>query len=733
MTRVPGRSPAVAFLILLSLVVLSPRTTAAQAMSGEAPAHVSAVEGTAVLEREGRPDASPTSMPILAGDRIRTEDGRVEVMFGDGSLLHLDARTTVDIQSEAVLRLTRGRIRLLVASGPGAGFSRVDTPGGWIEIEEPGEYRVGLDGDVRDPQVELAVLRGRARLLNEAGRTDLDAGERAFVRANLAPSEPYVLNSAALDDFDRWSEERRRDQRGVSAQYLPETVRPYAGTLDQYGSWRYEPTYGYVWYPAVAVGWRPYYRGRWVTYGSFGWTWVGADPWAWPTHHFGRWGFSAGAWFWIPGRQWGPAWVSWAYAPGYVSWCPLGFDNRAVIAFSIGGSYGHVRRVGYDPWRAWTVLPASRFGRGVVHTSVVAGARLDARVRSSFSVRTQAPAIRGYAVPRAAAPVYSLRGTPGPASTPAVRRGALAAAASPSAPGRIGAASAAPAAQRPPDARAGAGPGWRGSQAAAPRGAGASTVPGPAGAAGTIRQAVPRDGAGYSIRGAVPARPAERGPAGAPASGPPAVRRAPQNAPATTAPGAQPPPARPGSGSAPPRIYSAPGRSTAPAPGGSQSVPRAIPRSSGSRSYDARPADGGRGTYDAGRTYEPDRSYGASPRIWQRDAPAASGAQNPGGAVRRIGPPAYQSPAPSYGSDRAPARPIAPPSYGGSLPGAAVPRGAAPGARGPAAAPPAHATAPAGPAARPGPAAAAPAPSGGRTNGGGGNAAGHAVPRGGRR
>ena len=38
----------------------------------------------------------------------------------------------------------------------------------------------------------------------------------------------------------------------------------------------------------------------------------------------------------FPGRTWGPAWVSWASAPDYVSWCPLGFDGRPVFALSAG-------------------------------------------------------------------------------------------------------------------------------------------------------------------------------------------------------------------------------------------------------------------------------------------------------------------------------------------------------------------------------------------------------------
>ena len=68
-------------------------------IAADAPAHVAYVDGSAVLERDGRRESSPENMPLLAGDRVRTQNGRVEILFGDGSTLHLDTDTTVDFQS----------------------------------------------------------------------------------------------------------------------------------------------------------------------------------------------------------------------------------------------------------------------------------------------------------------------------------------------------------------------------------------------------------------------------------------------------------------------------------------------------------------------------------------------------------------------------------------------------------------------------------------------------------
>jgi len=358
-------------------LLLTPCALAAQEpVDSDPPAHVSFVDGTAIIERDGKTDTAPTNMPLLAGDRIRTESGRVEILYADGSTLHIDNFTTVDFQSDELVRLLDGRVRLTIAGRPRDVGYRIDGPGAWAQISQPGEYRFALTRGDRGLEVELAVLRGAAELVNDDGRTPLGAGERAFARAGAAPSYAYVFNSASWDAFDRWSETRRDYRLGLSTQYLPEPVRPYSRAFDRYGSWRHEPQYGYVWYPTVAVSWRPYYHGRWTTLRPWGWVWVGNDPWAWPTHHYGRWGFSAGAWFWIPGRTWGPAWVSWAYTPGYVSWCPLGWNNRPLFSIVNVNVYR-----GYDPWRGWTVVRRDHFGRDYVHRRVVNWHTLDARSR----------------------------------------------------------------------------------------------------------------------------------------------------------------------------------------------------------------------------------------------------------------------------------------------------------------------------------------------------------------
>jgi Family of unknown function (DUF6600)/FecR protein len=334
-------------------------TSAVQAQESPdvgAPAHVAYLVGTVTLERDGALDSASVNMPIVAGDRLRTSMGRVELLFPDGSALDLDENSSLDVLSPTLVRLAAGRAMMMVAgaSDPSAAVRyQIDTPVASVRTDGPGEFRVAVLIS-RDGETELAVVRGLASLATERSEIAVRAGQRTVASENGAPSVPQSFNSARFDEFDRWVAERRDDRMAASsARYLPRELQTYGGTLDRYGSWQQTAPYGYVWYPNVSADWRPYYDGSWSPIPSYGWTWIGADPWSWPTHHYGRWGHAGARWFWIPGRTWGPAWVSWAAAPGYVSWCPLGFDGRPVFALSIGGS---------NSWAGWTVVPRGSFG-----------------------------------------------------------------------------------------------------------------------------------------------------------------------------------------------------------------------------------------------------------------------------------------------------------------------------------------------------------------------------------
>lgn len=110
------------------------------------------------------------------------------------------------------------------------------------------------------------------------------------------------------------------------AQYDDVSLETFYEELSPYGVWIDDPQYGKVWRPDVdQEEFRPYYtRGHWemTKYGN---TWVSDYEWGWAPFHYGRWHHhSRRGWLWIPGREWGPAWVSWRSGGGHYGWAPLG-------------------------------------------------------------------------------------------------------------------------------------------------------------------------------------------------------------------------------------------------------------------------------------------------------------------------------------------------------------------------------------------------------------------------
>ena len=105
--------------------------------------------------------------------------------------------------------------------------------------------------------------------------------------------------------------------------------------LEAHGDWREVGDYGYCWQPRdVDRNWRPYRDGRWL-YTDAGWTWDSDEPYSWAVYHYGRWArVDRIGWVWVPGTEWGPAWVSWRRSERHVGWAPL--PPEATFTRSIG-------------------------------------------------------------------------------------------------------------------------------------------------------------------------------------------------------------------------------------------------------------------------------------------------------------------------------------------------------------------------------------------------------------
>ncbi|QIP15807.1 hypothetical protein G8759_25840 [Spirosoma aureum] len=136
----------------------------------------------------------------------------------------------------------------------------------------------------------------------------------------------------------------------LSPSFSPETmaqpgvsfpVESFYDELAPYGQWTQYPGYGNVWIPNAGPDFQPYASaGHWVVT-EYGNTWVSDYAWGWAPFHYGRWIYDPayGGWIWIPGTDWGPAWVSWRSGGGYYGWAPLGPGMNINININIPAPY----------------------------------------------------------------------------------------------------------------------------------------------------------------------------------------------------------------------------------------------------------------------------------------------------------------------------------------------------------------------------------------------------------
>jgi hypothetical protein len=349
---------------LLVTALLAQQTALAENDPSGRVARLNYLRGSVSFQPAGETDWVPAvvNRPVTTGDRLwADDDARVEMQLGS-STIRLDAWTGLSFfnldDRITQIELSEGTLNIRVLRMDRDEIFEVDTPNQAFSILRPGQYRVEAneDGDF----TMVTVWEGEGEVTG-GGRT---YGVGSGLSGSFEGSDSLrasIFKADGDDEFDRWCRDRdRRYDRSPSRRYVSVELVGYQD-LDDYGHWRADRRYGYIWIPRVARGWAPYHDGHWVWISPWGWTWVDDAPWGYAPFHYGRWVWLGSYWGWVPGPVavrpvYAPALVVFVggprfnvsvsvgnRGPGYVGWFPLG--PREVYVPTYRTSPEYVNRV----------------------------------------------------------------------------------------------------------------------------------------------------------------------------------------------------------------------------------------------------------------------------------------------------------------------------------------------------------------------------------------------------
>ncbi len=386
---------------LLPLLVIGLPAAQAQ-VQADPPGRVARLnhaQGSVVFSPAGDNEWTDAALnrPLTRGDRLWTDRGsRAEIQVGS-SAVRMDGQTHLEIlvldDQSAQLSVTQGTIYVRVRSLPEGENFEVDTPNLAYRAAYPGDYR--LDVDPVHGTTRVTIHSGTGAVYGENGQAlPLGGGQQVTFRERSL-GQVNAQEAPAQDAFDRWAQERnRQEDQSIAARHVPREVVGYQ-QLDAHGQWSQDATYGDVWYPrALPANWAPYRHGRWEWIAPWGWTWIDDAPWGFAPFHYGRWAMIESHWAWVPGRLglrpvYAPALVAFigggsdgvnwslplgAGRPG-VAWFPLapgeawqpGYRASPVYISQVNRNIAVQASTGYAYQRrpeALTAIPAEDFHRG---------------------------------------------------------------------------------------------------------------------------------------------------------------------------------------------------------------------------------------------------------------------------------------------------------------------------------------------------------------------------------
>jgi hypothetical protein len=215
----------------VALVIASP----AYAQYGVAT--LTHADGGVTRQHRGAPAATTIGVSIMDGDQIETTNGRAEVTFLDGTLVHLDRNSAVVVLAGERVKMVAGRVSLRTS---GSRTYIAETAGSKIHVNTTTVIDMSAQAGRQDATVR--VVSGKARVESASGSSQVPDYHRIYLAGPVsAPAVTKVIPEPA-DEFERWALTRL-----VMASSTPLKGTEHGGGV-AYAPYGYYGYYGYGYY-----------------------------------------------------------------------------------------------------------------------------------------------------------------------------------------------------------------------------------------------------------------------------------------------------------------------------------------------------------------------------------------------------------------------------------------------------------------------------------------------------
>jgi len=324
-----------------------------------------------LVYREGtlKPELAVLNLPLGPGDTIQTTDKRkCEIQFDTGTLVRMDKNTSLKIETVLAeslssskkltnLVLLDGHIFVMYKRYKRGEVFQILTPNSAIKLDH---NSVGFVNAKDEGSTNVRIKEGKAHVMYGPDKKNLEKQKlKKHMTLTVTPDDKLSRSSYETDTgFELWNESMNEDfvaiHKGVT--FIPKPIYKYPKSViyfaqkysNQYGEWKWNSLYGYVWKPNCARkyptgDWQPYVHGSWSVFDNQLF-WVPQEPWGWVPYHLGIWVWDKDTgWMWIPGDAFAPAWVTWEFFSGYFMWKPWSLYDWYYGSLSYPSYYG-------NPW-----------------------------------------------------------------------------------------------------------------------------------------------------------------------------------------------------------------------------------------------------------------------------------------------------------------------------------------------------------------------------------------------